>query len=552
MPYTLGLGLLFLSFLQDFSTAPWRAVHSELFAFLAVVLWGWSAMLSRTMQVRLTPPVTALLCLALLVGLQYVGGQIYFGGDAVAMLVYIQLCLGAVLLGQIYAEDPKWPQALALALLLAALGSALVALAQVLWVWNDYGWILSTSGYRRPGANIGQPNHLATLLVMGAASLIYLDQRLEISRPTLVLLSLLLLMGMGITESRTGLLSGVALSVWWFLRRRVFAPMPKWPWIGCGVVALITWMWIWPLVITSIHELGLTASGVGLNTAAGTRLQVWQQLWEAIWIKPWLGWGLLGTPVALSTVLEAHQLSEAFTYAHNIILDMAIGMGVPLTVLALVVLVIWGVARLRSVRTPEAWYAVGLLVPFVIHSLLEYPFAYAYFLVPAMLAVGILERNYSPSGGKRISRKVFAGYVIVFTGLLMAVAVEYMAVEEDFVVARFEALNVGKTAADYERPHIVLLTQLRALLEVTRTVPNPNMTPTDLQLLRATASRFTWVSVQNCYALSAALNGNVPEAQRQLKVMRAMYGESRYQAIRLQWDTWAQDKYPQLQGLAPP
>jgi hypothetical protein len=70
--------------------------------------------------------------------------------------------------------------------------------------------------------------------------------------------------------------------------------------------------------------------------------------------------------------------------------------------------------------------------------------------------------------------------------------------------------------------------------------------------LRATASRFTWVSVQNCYALSAALNGNVPEAQRQLKVMRAMYGESRYQAIRLQWDTLAQDKYPQLQGLAPP
>jgi hypothetical protein len=367
-----------------------------------------------------------------------------------------------------------------------------------------------------------------------------------------MLLSLLLLMGMGITESRTGLLSGVAMSVWWFLRRRVFAPMPKWPWIGGGVVALITWMWIWPLVITSIHELGLTASGVGLNTAAGTRLQVWQQLWEAIWIKPWFGWGLLGTPVALSTVLEAHQLSEAFTYAHNIILDMAIGMGVPLTVLALVVLGIWWVARLRSVRTPEAWYAVGLLVPFVIHSMLEYPFAYAYFLVPVMVAVGMLERNYSPSGGRIISRKIFAGSVIVFTGSLMVVAVEYMAVEEDFVVARFEALNVGKTAADYERPHIVLLTQLGALLEVTRTVPHPNMTPTDLQLLRATASRFTWVPVQNCYALSAALNGDVPEAQRQLKVIRAMHGARAYEGIKANWTELANTKYPQLQGLAPP
>ena len=113
-------------------------------------------------------------------------------------------------------------------------------------------------------------------------------------------------------------------------------------------------------------------------------------------------------------------------------------------------------------------------------------------------------------------------------------------------------MNVGKTAADYERPHIVLLTQLRALLEVTRTVPHPNMSQDNLLLLRSAASRFPWVPVQNCYALSAALNGNVPEAQRQLKVMRAMHGEERYEAIRVQWDTWAQEKYSQLQGLAPP
>jgi O-antigen ligase len=552
MHYELGLGLLLLSFFQNFSTLPWRAAHSEFFAFLAVLLWSWRMVRSGAVQIGRSPPATALLCLAVLIGLQYVCGLVFFGGDAITLLLYVQLCLGALLVGQCHTEDAKWPLALALALLLAAVGSALISLAQALWAWTDSGWILPPSGYRRSGGNIGQPNHLATLLLMGAASLIYLDQRLKITRPTLVLVSLLLLVGMGIAESRTGLLSGVALSFWWFGRRKVFATVPRWPWISGGVVVLITWMWLWPRLITSIHEAGVTAIGVGISTAVGTRLLLWQQLWEAVLMKPWFGWGLRGTSIALNTVSQTHPVSEPFTYAHNIILDMAIGMGLPLTVFAVALLGIWGWTRLRSVHTPEAWYATALLIPFVIHSLLEYPFAYAYFLVPAMLAVGMLERNYSPAIARKIPRMIFVGHFILFSGLLAGMAVEYTEVEEDFRVARFEALSVGKTAADYERPRLILLTQLRALLEVTRTVPHPNMSHDELLLLRSTASRFPWVPVQNCYALSAALNGDMPEAQRQLKVMRAMYGESVYRNIRKSWDDLAQRQYPQLSQLQLP
>lgn len=552
MQYILGFGLLLLSFFQNFSTVPWRAAHSEIFAFLAVLIWAGSAMRNRTVQVCRTPPASALLCLSLLIGLQCLGGLVFFGGDAIVLLIYVQLCLGALLIGQLYAEDPKWPLALALAIFLAAVGSALIALAQSLWVWIDSGWILPPSWYRRPGANFGQPNHLATLLVMGAASLIYFDQRLKISRLVLVIMSLLLLVGMGIAESRTGLLSGLALVAWWFGRRKVLASAPRWPWIGGSLVALATAMWIWPLFITSIHEVGMTAHGVGRDTAAGMRWVVWQQLWDAVWIKPWFGWGLRGTSFALNAVLGTQPVSEPYTYAHNVILDMAIGMGLPLTLLALIALGFWGWTRTRSVHTSEAWYAVGLLIPFVIHSLFEYPFAYAYFLVPAMLAIGMLERSYSPPAGRCISRRVLVANLVIFCGLLFGMTVEYFEVEEDFQVARFEALNVGRTAADYERPHIVLLTQLRALLVVTRTVPHPNMSHEDLVQLQSAASRFPWASVQNCFALSAALNGNVPEAQRQLKVMRAMHGEGQYEAIRVQWDSWAQEKYPQLRGLLPP
>lgn len=552
MRYALGLGLLLLSFFQNFSAVPWPAAHSEIFAFFAVLVWGWRVVGMRSAHISQTPPIVALLCVALLIGLQYFGGQIFFGGDAITLLLYVQLCLGAVMVGQVNAQDANWPFVLALGLLVAALGSAFIALAQAVWVWNESGWIVAQIRYRRPGANFGQPNHLATLLVMGVASLVYLNQRIKITRITLILLNLSLLLGMAITESRTGLISGVILSLWCFLYRKDFGPMPRWGWMASSIVALIILMWIWPHWITSFHEAGFfTTGGAGLSTVAGTRMLVWQQLLEAVWIRPWLGWGLRGTSIALNGVFSTQSVSESFTYAHNIILDMAVGMGIPLTILALLVLGKWGWTRLRNVCTLEAWYAVSLLIPFVIHSMLEYPFAYAYFLVPVMLAVGLLEHAYSASNLKIISRKILATNFIIFGGLLVWLSVEYMEVEEDFRVARFESMNVGKTVANYERPHITLLTQLSALLDVTRAVPHTNMSLDKLRLLQSTALRFPFAPIQNCYALSLALNGDVLEAQRQLRVIRAMHGAKVYGSIRMQWDSWAREKYPQLQGVAP-
>ena len=543
------------SFLQSFNTLPWRAAHSEAFAFLAVLVWGWGAMRRNAVHVRLSMPVIAFLCMGLLVAIQYATGKIVLGGDAAVLLLYALLCISTLLVAQQHGEDVAWPTALAFALLLAALASALVALIQALGVWTDSDWILRQPRFRRPGANFGQANHLGTLLVMGAASLIYLDQRFGISRPVILLLSLLLLVGMGITESRTALLSGLILCLWWFARRQVFIRALRWPWVVTGVLALLTSMWVWPALITHIQEAGPLSQGGGgvtINTTAGVRVEVWQQLWEAVWIKPWLGWGLLGVPAAHNAVLHSYSNSLPFSYAHNVILDMAIGMGLPLTVFALCSLGVWGGRRVRYVQTVVSWYAVGLLIPFAIHSLLEYPFAYAYLLVPAMLAIGMLEQDYALPAGKMISRKVLAGSLIIFGSLLAWVGVEYVDIEEDFRVARFEALNVGQTPVDYEGPNIVLLTQLRAMVAATRTTPRPLMSHEEIDLLRTATLRFPWVAIQNCYALSLALNSSPQEAVRQLKVMRAMHGENAYEGVKASWTELANTKYPQLKALALP
>lgn len=503
---------------------------------------------SASTQIRINAPIIALLCISVLVAMQYATGKIVFSGDAAALWLYCGLCISTLIIAQWHGDDPAWPTALAWALLAAALISVFIALIQALGVWTESGWVVQYAGFRRPGANLGQPNHLGTLLVMGAASLIYLDQRLRVSRLVTVLLSLLLIIGMGITESRTGLLSSIFLCIWWLARGRVFTHPPRWPWVAASVLVLIAFMWGWPSFITYIQESGPLKERVMINTTSSMRLEVWQQLWEAVWIKPWLGWGLRGVSTALNAVLHHYPESLPFTYAHNIILDIAIGIGLPLTVLFFSAMGVWAWVRVRNTQTIDSWYAVGLLIPFVIHSLLEYPFAYAYFLVPAMLAIGMLGKGVSFR--LVISRKIIASFFIFF-GLLLALGgIEYVDMEEDFRIARFESLNVGQTPADYAHPNILLLTQLKAMVAATRTIPKPYMQREEIELLRTASLRFPWVSLQNIYALSLALNGNPQEAIRQLKVLRAMHGEKVYAGIKANWTELAHTKYPQLEALA--
>ena len=552
MHYALGLILFMCSFLQSFNTLPWRAAHSEVFAFLAVVIWGWHATRRNAVQVRLNMPIFALLCMGLLIAIQYATGQIVFGGDAVILLLYVCLCSITLLIAQWHGNDEAWPKILAFTLLLIALASALIALSQALGVWANSGWTLQSRGFRRPGANIGQANHLGTLLVMGAASLIYLDQRLEISRFLKILLSLILLVGMGITESRTGLLSGIVLCLWWWSRRQVFTHPLQWRWVVAGALALVAIVWIWPPLISHIQEAGPLSKEVTLNTSAGVRVDVWRQLWEAAWIKPWMGWGLGGVSTALNAVQHNYAQSSPFTYAHNVILDMVVGIGFPLAAFAVCVAGVWVWRRVKNAQTTESWYAVGLLAPFWIHSLFEYPFAYAYLLVPAMLAIGMLEQGDEPPIRIIIPRKTILGVLILFGSFLIWVGVEYIDIEEDFTVARFESLNVGQRPAGYEPPNIVLLTQLKAMVAAIRTTPKPNMSREEIDLLRTATLRFPWAPVQNTYALSLALNDDTQEAIRQLRVMRAAHGEKVYERIKANWTELAHTKYPQLKILTLP
>lgn len=557
--------LLLCSWVLPLHILPWVSWHSEVLAFFAVALCASVAVVRQVVKskkLRIGLPLSGLpfIALALLATVQAASGLIVFAGDALILCFYSALCVTALALG--YASGSSSTERIsqyqsrevlhivAITLLAGAFVSALVAFTQVLEIWERSAWINRSFSLRRPGGNIGQPNQLATLLLMGIASLLFLYEcgRLKALSSTLILL--VFVVALAVTESRTGVLSLVLLSGWWLLKnKRVGFRVSPWV-IGLSIMGFVAFFWAWPRIFDFIQQgAGAVAD---INTKPGLRLVVWPQLLEAISQRPWAGWGLNQVSKAHNAVVASYTVSEPFSYSHNILIDLALGLGVPLAALLVFVSGVWLWRRIRLANQLLPWYCVALALPLAVHSMLEYPFTYAYFLVPVMLVLGVLEGLSGAKPAFTIGPHPAAVIFLVMSVMAAWSVVEYVEIEEDFRMARFEALRMGQTPASYQRPHVVLLTQLDALLAGARIVPKPGMSPGEIELAKKVAQRYPWTATQNRYALSLALNGNPDEALRQLRVMRALHGEMASAKISESWKALAEEKYPQLSTLKLP
>jgi len=533
--------VLLLGFLMPSHFPPWMSWHSEALAFVAAMVLAWQATALKTFS----PSEGGFLCLPLVVlapvafggiaVLQWWGGRLTFGANAMVILFYAFLSAASLSLGFAQcsttaagAADQQSPDlllALAWCLLAAAVCSAFIGFCQVFQLWETAEVIARMGSLRRPGGNLGQTNHLATLLVMGMASAGYLQLRQQWTSGTMAFIALFLGAGLAATESRTGLLSLLALSAWWLWKQPFIAPhMPRSGAIGF-TAAVVAMFLVWPPLFNAVHMMGDSAIESRLSASNDARLSIWVQLGEAALLKPWWGWGINQTAQAHHAVAHLNGASAPFTFAHNLLLDLALWVGLPLTGVFTALAVTWAWRRTTATRALTPWYGLAVALPVAVHSMLEYPFAYAYFLVPVMLGVGVAEGALGGRAWLRLGLRTAGGLLLMTTLLMMWSVAEYVKAEEDYRVARFEMLRIGATSLAYERPNIVMLSQLGALLEGIRLPLRSDMPASDLELLRTVALSNPLPTVKYRYAMALALNKRPAEATRQLQVLRAQHGE---------------------------
>jgi O-antigen ligase len=541
-----------LAWFMPLHLLPWVSWHSELSVFASVfatAIWAAGALIIQRgwcAPMFLPSMVWALLAAGALALLQASVGLVTYWGDAWAVTIYALLCACAFSLGHgaagTEARLTKCLELLAATVLLAGVGCSTVALIQAFDIWPTWEWIARTPTWRRPGSNLAQANHMGTLVLMGLVGLVYLYERANFEAIPAALLAGILGVGLMTTESRTALLSLVVLGGWWCTRRS--ASRLHLGAVITMLVFIVVGYFVWPQAINAFH--GADPNAAGLNTAVGLRAIVWPQLLEAVLDRPWVGWGLRQTSSALSTVLDSQPVSEAYVHAHNLFLDTALGVGVPLAALVVAAGGLWLWRRRSARETLAGWLCFAMVLPFAVHAMLEFPHTYAYLLAPVFFALGVIDRARSDHQRVALPAGVVAAGLAAVVSLASWTVLEYISIEEDFRVARFEAGRIGSTPSDYIPPKVHVLTQLGALLEGSRLVPTPGLSPIQIQRARDVAYRFPWPALQNRYALALALNGDPAEARRMLRVIRAMHGEKLYSEIRSNWIFLAEDRYPGL------
>jgi O-antigen ligase len=501
------------------------------------------------------------LALVAVVATQWAGGQIMYGGDAIVSSLYL---IGLALAWWIGAnsaspERTAW-QSLTLFASLVVAGAAIsvfIATLQWLRLESNWGIFAADRGLEmRPFGNLGQPNHLATLALMGIAMscALYLQQRLR--RWQLFALVAWLSWGLILTESRTGLLGAVVLGAFFIWRGQRTWGLGDWK-------TVLVW-WAGLLALASLlsplnDALLLQASRGDVSMARDNlRMVMWRQSLSAIQQAPWMGYGWRQTVVGQKAGANVVEGTLATDYAHNLGLDLLLWVGVPIGILLLILASFWLVTAARKSEGSFQFLLLAGILPVGVHSMLEFPFAYSYFLFPVGWMLGALAAAQSRDKAKTEVFRGSIGWVgaasglLVFAGLCFLVAQEYLKVEEDYRVMRFELRRLGQTPAGYEAPKLALLTQLDETLKVGRMVPYPGMPARDIERLRIANASQAWATLHLSYAVALALNGQPEEATRQLQNLRALYGAATYKQVSEMFLRVQAEQYPQLVNVTLP
>jgi O-antigen ligase len=541
-----------LAYLLPNHYPPWPAFHADLVAGVALV----PLMLWALWQRGPLPALALGAGLLSFVPLIQIGsGQLSFAGDGwVAWLYVIGFAL-AVLSGARYvlASPAGLAQIapLSAGLVIAALISVGIAVHQ----WLDLRllglFLVDMKPGDRPYANLAQANQLATLLMLGLASVAFLYEVRHIRAWIALASAIFLAFGLAMTQSRTPVLA-LCLIFPAYLAMRKRAALRLTP------LALVSIASVFILTVSAWSALNQAlllphASSLADRVGENLRLTLWQSMAAAAGRSPWIGYGWNQVPLAQqATALDFPATYWFFDSSHNLFLDIALWSGVPIALAVVVGLLIWFVRQIVGCRDPVTWCALLAVVLVFCHAMVEYPLSYAYFLLPIGFLMGALNEANVRTRWPRMSlpRPILGSVGLAALGVFVAVVSDYIPLEEQWRHIRFEQARIGD--AQVESPsNTIVLTQLREHALFARTKPTEGMTAEQLEWMRRVSERYAWAASTFKYAHAMALNGRPSMASIALAKLCKIQSRKMCSKALDEWRSLA-EKDPKLREVVLP
>lgn len=468
--------------------------------------------------------------LLLLVLVQYLLGKIPSLEQALLFAMYFLWMSLLIMLGQHLRRALGLPVlATALAGFLV-LGAELNALAGFVQHYRWPSFLSSVVTVKNAAAvygNIAQPNHYANYIALGLISLGLLQVRYPLRVWQTALLAAPLLFVLVLSGSRSAWLYMLFLAGGTYLwQRRDKASRPVF-WYTLSLLAGFVVMHF------AVQMPGMAGTGGTVTSlermadeagSAAIRLYLWHESWQIFAHFPAFGAGFgqfAWQHFQLVPELRDTNISGLYNNAHNLVMQLAAETGAAGLLILGGTLLSWGRRAWFERHTVEHWWGYALLAVLAIHSLLEYPLWYGYFIGIAALLLGMLD-----NGGYRLAMGKMARLtvvVVLLCGMLSLVQLfqGYRKLESALALSpasgNAATYNVRLREHLLEASECILLRPYAELFMSGLIEPGPERLAEKLELNERAMRFVPTASVVYRQAWLLALSGRVEEAKRQLQ-----------------------------------
>lgn len=550
-------GLALFSFLQLLAWLlpnhyfPWLTFYQEFLSATALLSVAFALFITNK-HIQIPWVSILVVTISLIPLIQWQTNIIPFVGDAVMSSFFVFGLAAAITVGyNLRQTQYDIFNTLAFQFIIGGLISTFMAIYQWLELSGMGIYIADIQTNSRPYANLAQPNMLATLIMCSLISLAYLWESERISSNLAAFLTPLLVLGLALPQSRTTWAITIVLGSWWLLKNNKLKLKLNLTHLLAVIGLYISFIYLKPI----FEDILLIANDSRLlSTDIGVRGDAWKLLLDAVLKGP--AWGFGWQPVSaaqISVALDHPVTGIFFQQSHNLILELLIWNGLWLGACLILSSVWWFTSRMIKINSQSSWFAFAIILAMITHAMLEFPLHYAFFLLPFGLLVGYVE---AASENKIIfiynaPRPVMIGLTLFGAIFLTLITREYIIIEKDFRLLRFETKNIGNLRAEQPAPDVIILDQLREFNRLARTEATPNMSPEDLKQMETVVHRNPAPAALMRYALALGLNGRYQEVSIELQRLRKLHGEELYEEAKNNWATLTK-KYPEFEAVSIP
>ncbi|HCW4112920.1 TPA: O-antigen ligase C-terminal domain-containing protein [Acinetobacter baumannii] len=526
--FFLSLAAILLGFawLSPFHYNPWVMFSSEMGTFAA----GLSVLAALFYQnIKIPRAQLLLLPFILIPVVQWAFGLVFDLSTALLSTFYLLGFWFMVLAGYNLSLDQKKRDQIfsgfSLLVIITSLLTSLIAIFQWLNIESHLIYTLHLIG-NRPYGNFGQPNNMATFLIIGLLGCLYLYEKNKVTLWLLLPSALIILFTIALSQSRTSWIVFPFLLIYWmvkqFKKQKRFGFTQGFLWcLAFFLIAGLILPYITQFIELSTNtEITETSSFVARAGSGHERIGMWIQILHAIAQQPWLGYGWSQTSVAVVDSIQYGTVHVWFNSAHNVLLDIIIWNGIPIGIVIIAYFACWFVWLNQQAKETISIIAIMMVCTVLIHAMLEFPQRYAYFLLTCGFLLGIIQAQTPLLKGIVLNKQVLRLIWGISLILLLAIWRDY-----NVYVTNSNLLfkNKQPNAEVLGSNQIFILTQFEQRLKWIEMKPKTTLSDADLAVWgNFVKNKATPYNLRK-YAQLLAYNGKVEQAEQQVFILQHLY-----------------------------